>query len=174
MANRDRRAPLRSGELARRTGVSADTLRSYERRGLIPRPSRSANGYRLYPAETVARIELIQSGLAFGFTLAELGRFLDARRAGRPPCHEVRDAARARLRDIEEAMAELQALREALEKLVANWDARLQGAPPRRPLGLLETLPRTRPAARQAGASVSARRFSRSPGSGGRTSKEES
>jgi MerR family transcriptional regulator, Zn(II)-responsive regulator of zntA len=174
MANRDLRGPLRSGELAARTGVSADTLRSYERRGLLPPATRSSNGYRLYPPEAVARVELIQAGLAFGFTLSELGRFLGARRAGSPPCREVRDAARARLCEIEEAVAELQELREALARLVAEWDKRLEGAgaSPRRPLGLLETLPRS--AVRRAGASVSARRFSRSPGSRGRTRKEES
>ena len=169
---RDRRS-LRSGELARRTGVSADTLRSYERRGLLPPATRSANGYRLYPAEAVARVELIQAGLAFGFTLSELGRFLGARRAGSPPCREVRDAANARLREIDEAVGELQGLRDALAKLVAEWNRRLASAGPssRRPLGLLETLPRS--GVRRAGASVSARRFSRSPGPHVRTRKEE-
>ena len=174
MANEDRRGPLRSGELARRTGVSADTLRAYERRGLLPPASRSSNGYRLYPAEAVARVELIQAGLAFGFTLSELGRFLGARRAGSPPCREVRDAAKARLREIEGAVAELEGLHEALTGLVEEWDRRLKsaGASSRRPLGLLETLPRS--AVRRAGASVSARRFSRSPGPRTRARKEES
>ena len=174
MVDEDRRGPLRSGELAQRTGVSADTLRAYERRGLLPPASRSSNGYRLYPAEAVARVELIQAGLAFGFTLSELGRFLGARRAGSPPCREVRDAAKARLREIEGAVAELQGLHEALTELVEEWDRRLKsaGASPRRPLGLLETLPRS--AVRRAGASVSARRFSRSPGPRTRARKEES
>ena len=174
MPSEDRRGPLRSGELARRTGVSADTLRAYERRGLLPPARRSSNGYRLYPAEAVARVELIQAGLAFGFTLSELGRFLGARRAGSPPCREVRDAAKARLREIEGAVAELQSLHEALTELVEEWDRRLKsaGASPRRPLGLLETLPRS--AVRRAGASVSARRFSRSPGPRPRARKEES
>ena len=174
VARNDRRRPLRSGELALRTGVSADTLRAYERRGLLPPAMRSSNGYRLYPVEAVARVELIQAGLAFGFTLSELGRFLGARRAGSPPCREVRDAATTRLREIDEAVTELEGLRDALARLVAEWDRRLKraGASPRRALGFLEALPRS--GVRRAGASISARRFSRSPGPRARTRKEES
>src|SRR5437899_6110658 len=55
--------PLRSGELARRAGVSPDTLRHYERRGLLPRPQRSAAGYRLYSPEALARVRLIRGAL---------------------------------------------------------------------------------------------------------------
>ncbi len=172
--NGDRRATLRSGELSRRTGVSTDTLRGYERRGLLSPADRSASGYRLYAPDAVARVELIQAGLAFGFTLAELARFLNARRAGRPPCREVRDAAKARLGEIDDALTELQRLRQALATLLSEWDARLEGASLRHPLGLLETLPRRTRAGRLAGASVSARRFSRSPGTRARKRKEES
>ncbi len=175
--NGDRGGALRSGELARRAGVSADTLRAYERRGLLPEARRAANGYRLYPPEALPRVELIQAGLAFGFTLAELGRFLDARRAGRPPCRDVRDAARTRLLEIEDAIAELNGLRESLTRLVETWDARLHEASPRQALGLLETLPRveTLPhlAARRAGAAVSARRFSRAPGARRKKNQED-
>ncbi len=175
--NRDRGPALHSGELARRAGVSADTLRAYERRGLLPEARRAANGYRLYPPEALPRVELIQAGLAFGFTLAELGRFLDARRAGRPPCREVRDAARQRLLEIEDAIVELHGLRESLTKLVETWDARIEQASPRQPLGLLETLPRVealpQTSARRAGAAVSARRFSRAPGARRRKNPEE-
>jgi MerR family transcriptional regulator, Zn(II)-responsive regulator of zntA len=142
--------------------VSADTLRAYERRGLLPEARRAANGYRLYPPEALRRVEMIQSGLAFGFTLSELGRFLDARRAGRPPCREVRDAAKKRLSEIEDALAELRTLRGALARLVRDWGCRIEGESPLRPLHLLETLPRS--AARRAGAALSARRFSRAPG----------
>ena len=160
--DRDRPPALRSGELARRAGVSPDTLRAYERKGLLPQARRATNGYRLYPPEALKRVELIQAGLAFGFTLSELGRFLDSRRAGHPPCREVRDAAKQRLSDIDEALAELHELRDALAGLIAEWNSRAAGSPPRRALHLLETLPRS--AARRAGAAVSARKFSRAPG----------
>ena len=156
---------MRSGELARRAGVSPDTLRAYERRGLLPEARRSANGYRIYPPEALERVELIQAGLAFGFTLAELGRFLDARRAGRPPCRDVRDAAKRRLAEIEAALKELGQLRESLARLLDSWDQRIDGSSPREALRLLETLSRVetlpRSEARRAGAAVLGRRFSR-------------
>jgi DNA-binding transcriptional MerR regulator len=66
------RGTLRSGELARLTGVSTDTLRVYERRGLLSKPRRSANGYREYPPEAHVRVRLVQRALAIGFTLDEL------------------------------------------------------------------------------------------------------
>jgi len=156
---------MRSGELARRAGVSPDTLRAYERRGILPQARRSANGYRMYPPEALERVELIQAGLAFGFTLAELGRFLDARRAGSPPCRDVRDAAKRRLAEIEAALKELGQLRESLAKLLESWDRQIDRSAPREALRLLETLSRVetlpRSEARRAGAAVLGRRFSR-------------
>jgi len=156
---------MRSGELARRAGVSPDTLRAYERRGILPEARRTANGYRMYPPEALERVELIQAGLAFGFTLAELGRFLDARRAGQPPCREVRDAAKRRLAEIEAALKELGQLRESLAKLLESWDLQIDRSAPQEALRLLETLSRVethpRSEARRAGAAVLGRRFSR-------------
>ena len=58
-----------AGELAHRVGVSTDTLRHYERKGVLPRPRRGANGYRMYPASAVDRVTLIRRALAVGFTL---------------------------------------------------------------------------------------------------------
>ena len=75
---------LRSGEVARRAGVSADTLRHYEQRGLLGKPRRLANGYRAYPPEALDRVLLIQRALAVGFTLDELAELLRARDGGRP------------------------------------------------------------------------------------------
>ena len=157
---RDRDPRLRIGELARRSGVSADTLRAYERRGLLPPPRRTSGGYRLYPPEALGRVQLVQRALAFGFRLPELERFLSARASGRAPCREVRAVAEARLRDVEAAMEELSELRATLTALLQDWDARLSegGAEARR---LLETLPS--PPNRNAASAVTARRFSRHP-----------
>src|SRR5438552_17704061 len=77
--------PLRSGELARRAGVSPDTLRHYERRGLLPRPERSAAGYRRYSPEALRRVRLIRGALSLGFTVHELGAILADRDLGRAP-----------------------------------------------------------------------------------------
>ena len=70
---------MRSGEAARRGGVSVDTLAHYERLGLLPVPVRDANGYRRYDAAAVDRVRLIQRALDMGFTLDELGRVLKLR-----------------------------------------------------------------------------------------------
>ena len=60
---------LRAGEVATLSGVSTDTLRHYERKKVLQKPRRGANGYRLYPAETPERVKLVQRALAVGFTL---------------------------------------------------------------------------------------------------------
>src|SRR5947209_17576098 len=78
--------PLRSGELARQAGVSPDTLRHYERRGLLPPPQRSAAGYRLYSNEALGRVRLIRGALSTGFTVNELGAILADRDRGGAPC----------------------------------------------------------------------------------------
>jgi len=150
---------LRSGELARRAGVSADTLRVYERRGLLAAPRRTANGYRLYPAESLERVLLVQRALAFGFTLPELSRFLDARAAGRPPCRDVREAAARRLQEIEAAIADLRDLEDSLTEILGAWDATLAGRPKGGRHRFLEALPSRN---RRGAAALAARRFARS------------
>lgn len=150
---------LRSGELARRAGVSADTLRVYERRGLLAAPRRARNGYRLYPPAALERVLLIQRALAFGFTLSELTRFLGSRASGDAPCREVRHAAGKRLRDVEAAISELEELKRSLEGLVADWDASLAASPKARRHRFLETLPPAH--SRQGAAALAARRFTK-------------
>src|SRR5262245_18157671 len=81
---------LRPSELARLTGVSTDSLRVYERRGLLPRARRSANGYREYPPEAADRVRVLRRALAIGFTLDELRRVFSVRDRGGAPCREVR------------------------------------------------------------------------------------
>src|ERR671928_552127 len=92
---------MRAGELARAAGVSTDTLRHYERKGVLQRPRRSPNGYREYPTDALARVLLVRRALAYGFTLDELARVLRARERGGAPCREVRALAAAKLSDVE-------------------------------------------------------------------------
>ena len=131
---------MRSGELARRAGVSADTLVHYERKGLLAPPRRLANGYRAYPPEALGRVQLIQRALSVGFTLAELARLLRARDRGQPPCREVRALADRKLADVEIQLANLERFRDALRRIVLDWDARLASAKPREAARLLESL----------------------------------
>src|SRR2546429_3524843 len=82
--------PLRSGELARRAGVSPDTLRHYERRGLLPRPQRAAAGYRLYLPEALARVRLIRGALSLGVSGKELWTILAGPDPGGAPLPRAR------------------------------------------------------------------------------------
>jgi MerR family transcriptional regulator, mercuric resistance operon regulatory protein len=143
----------RSGEIARRAGVSPDTLRHYERKGLLAKPRRLENGYRMYPPEALDRVRLVQHALAVGFTLDELARLLRARERGQPPCREVRALAEQKLRDVERQLEDLARFREALDRMLRDWDSRLAKANGRSPAWLLESLaskPPVRSAARRA------------------------
>ena len=120
--------------------MSTDTLRHYERKGLLARPRRSANGYREYPASDLDRVRLVQSALGIGFTLDELARILSVRDRGGAPCHQVRALAGTKLALVETQLGELAALRDELRRLLKNWDALLARNSPTGRAGLLESL----------------------------------
>ena len=113
------------GELADAAGVSTDTLRHYERKGVLPRPPRSANGYRHYPTSALERIKLVRASLAIGFTLDELARVLNERDKGGRPCREVQGLAKKKLNDLDEQIRALVELRKRLSSVVDDWDKRL-------------------------------------------------
>jgi DNA-binding transcriptional MerR regulator len=153
----------RSGELARAAGVSVDTLRHYEKRGLLPPAKRLSNGYRLYAHDALERVRLVQRALDLGFTLAELATFLGARGGGRLPCREVHRTAVERLHELDERILEMNRFRENLRALIEAWETRLRKSGAGRPARLLESL--AKHGGGDAGApSLSALRFSRRPG----------
>jgi DNA-binding transcriptional MerR regulator len=117
---------LRSGELAALAGISTDTLRHYERKGLLPAAPRSANGYRVYRAEALDRIRLVRSALRLGFTIDELARVLRVQSAGGVPCQDVRNIAAAKLRELREREKELNQMVRMLGEVIRNWDRRLR------------------------------------------------
>ena len=117
---------LRSGELARLAGVSTDTLRHYERKGVLVAPRRSRNGYREYGAEALDRVLLVRRALIVGFTLDELARILKQRDGGRAPCREVRQLAASKLAEIEVRLKEMATVRDELRATIKDWDARLK------------------------------------------------
>lgn len=131
---------MRSGDLARLVGISADTLRFYERKGLLPRPPRSANGYRLYSPEAVDRIRLIRAALSIGFTLDELANILLMRDGEGVPCKHVRELAGAKLQSLDRYIRHLAELRDRLRGIVKQWDGVLQNTPQGERARLLETL----------------------------------
>lgn len=132
---------MRSGELAKLTGVSTDTLRHYERLGLLARPRRTEGGYRLYHASAVQRVQLVRRALSVGFSLPELVRILRVRDAGGAPCKQVRALAISKLEQIEQRLKELQLMRKQVKELIATWDKRLDQTPEGERAGLLEMLP---------------------------------
>ena len=89
------------GEFARRAGVSPDTVRYYERHGVLPKAERAANGYRRYSEKSVSRIRFVRDALRVGFSVKQIARFLRARETGKPPCQEVRAAAGKLLEDMD-------------------------------------------------------------------------
>jgi len=127
-------------DVARQTGVSTDTLRHYERRGLLPRVSRTVAGYRQYSAATVERVLLIQRALVVGFSLSDLKRVLAVRDKGGSPCGGVRALVGERLEQLNRRIDELLALREELRRLLTDWDERLAKTPKGSRAHLLETL----------------------------------
>lgn len=131
---------MSAGELAKAAGVSTDTLRHYERKGVLRRPPRAANGYRRYPPEALDRVLLVRRAIAFGFTLDELARVLSARDRGAAPCKEVRALAAAKLEEAEERLAQLTALRDELRSTITVWDGRLAKTPSGGRAALLESL----------------------------------
>ncbi|PYT44301.1 MAG: hypothetical protein DMG47_11580 [Acidobacteria bacterium] len=130
--------PLRSGELARRAGVSPDTLRHYERRGLLPRPQRSAAGYRLYSPEALARVRLIRGALSIGFTVKELGTILADHDRDGAPCRRGRSLAADKLAAVELQLRTLRLWRRELRAALADWDRRLRNPPRGKRAGLLD------------------------------------
>ncbi len=131
---------LRAGELAAATHLSKDTLRHYERKGVLAVARRSPNGYREYPVATLARVQLVRRALGVGFTLDELARILKVRDRGGAPCREVRLLAAAKLAEIEARLQELISVRAELQSTLRDWDARLAGKAVGERVGLLDAL----------------------------------
>lgn len=109
---------MRIGELSRRTGLPVDTLRYYEKRGLLPPPRRTPGGFRDYDAGAVARLAAVARAKALGFTLAETAALLRLGDAPDADAAAVRARAAERLAETEAALAELQVRRDALAALV--------------------------------------------------------
>ena len=105
---------MRIGELAAATGTTTETLRFYERSGLLPRAERSANGYRDYRPEVISLLDFIRRGRVAGLTLAQIREVIDLRETGEAPRDHVFQLMTARVVDIDRQIAELAVLRAAL------------------------------------------------------------
>jgi len=113
---------LTSGQLAKKTGVGVETLRFYEREGLLAKPARTGSGYRQYPAEAVERVRFIRRAQLLGFQLKDIKELLALRENPDAVSGEVRAKAVAKLVDIGEKIQDLEAMKSELTRLVAACD----------------------------------------------------
>jgi DNA-binding transcriptional MerR regulator len=134
------RDSLRSGELARLAGVSKDTLRHYERIGVLMPPQRNDSGYRLHSATALRRVFVIRAALDIGIGLKDLQEIFALRESGQRPCKDVRKLANKRLDVVLSQIEALAQLRDRLSGLLRDWDERLAGGSEKELVYLLETL----------------------------------
>ncbi|HEV8426305.1 MAG TPA: heavy metal-responsive transcriptional regulator [Pyrinomonadaceae bacterium] len=118
----DTRTLLRIGEVAKASGVGIETLRFYERSGLLGRPARTQSGYRLYSADILTRLDFIKRAQVLGFSLQEINQIIADKQTGRSPCREVREIVRQRLDELDEKMKEMRRYRRELGAALARWD----------------------------------------------------
>ncbi len=129
---------LTIGQVAKRAGVGVETLRFYEREGLIAEPARRPSGYRQYPLEAVKRVRFIRHAKELGFTLKEILELLDLRVDPQSTCADVRNRAEHKIADIEQRIANLKRMKTALSRLAS----RCRGQGPTSNCPILEELDR--------------------------------
>lgn len=115
---------LRIGEVAKRAGVSIDTLRYYEKVRLLPRTSRSAGGFRLFAPEHVERVRFIKQARQLGFSLDEIRELLAS--GGAEECMKVRDLLRSKLSEMDQQLKSMRAFRRVLARHLSACEAELK------------------------------------------------
>jgi MerR family mercuric resistance operon transcriptional regulator len=111
---------LKIGQIAERAEIGIETIRFYERKGLLEKPSRSKSGYRLYPPQAIVRIRFIQRAKELGFSLKEISRLLSLRVDPDTTCGMVKSHATAKITDIERKIETLQHMKHALVNLAKS------------------------------------------------------
>ncbi len=112
--------PLTIGQLAKRSGIGIETVRFYERKGLVEEPPRTDSGYRQYPEDVVARIRFIRRAKELGFKLKEISELLSLRVDPDTKCADVKKQTELKIADVEEKIRVLQGIMTALKKLAAS------------------------------------------------------
>jgi len=111
---------LTIGEVAKRSGIGLETVRFYERRGLIQEPPRTDSGYRQYPEDVGARLRFIRRAKELGFSLKEISELFSLRVDPDTTCADVKRRADHKILDIEQKLSSLQKMKRALTKLAAS------------------------------------------------------
>ncbi|TCK17862.1 MerR family Zn(II)-responsive transcriptional regulator of zntA/MerR family copper efflux transcriptional regulator [Thiogranum longum] len=119
----------RIGDITNLTGLSADTLRYYEKIGLLPRVSRTASGIRQYQERDISRLRFIQRAQKMNFSLAEIGDLLQMREDPQHARDEIRELTRNKLAEVEKQLKELDTLRKELRLLVNLCRGSSDGCP---------------------------------------------
>lgn len=121
---------LRIGELAAATDLTPDTLRFYERKGLLDAPRRSAGGFRLFGPEAVDRVRFVKQAQALGLALNEIRQLVDANgTTGLTQCRQVQPLLRAHLAELDARLAELRGLRRSLKRALDDCERQLASRP---------------------------------------------
>ncbi len=110
------------GQLAKKSEVSVQTIRYYERKGLIPKSQRSLSGYRLFTSEAVALIKFIKRAQQLGFTLTQIRKLLSMRVDPNTTCADLKKQADAKIAEITQKLMSLQRMKHALSNLAAKCD----------------------------------------------------
>jgi MerR family copper efflux transcriptional regulator len=119
--------PLFIGRLAKLTAVKADTIRFYERSGLLPKPQRMSSGYRVYNDAAVGQVRFIRKAQALGFALDEIRHILNLRGQGRETCRCVLAMAEATLSETKVKLDELQKFHDRLARNLKRWKQQMRG-----------------------------------------------
>lgn len=112
------------GDVAKQAQVNIETLRYYERQGIVPKPPRTRSNYRLYPEDTVRRVRFVKKAQELGFSLNEIKELLSLRATRGATCLDVRRQAATKIKQIDDKILSLQAMRNALQELVRQCAAR--------------------------------------------------
>jgi DNA-binding transcriptional MerR regulator len=131
---------LGAGELARLAGISTDTLRHYERLGILPSVPRTASGYRRYAPDSLERVKLVRHALQLGFTLQELADILRVRDKGGVPCQQVLKMLHEKLDALGQRITGLQLTQRYMQSLVAEWSSKIAQLQPGKRAHLLQTV----------------------------------
>ena len=127
---------LKIGEFARLAGVNLQTVRYYERQGLLPKPARSSTGYRVFSSDNLHRLQFIRRAKRAGFSLIEIRKLLSLRTIPGATRAEVRARAEAKVADIDAKIKNLKAMRSSLQKLIEGC----QGSGSLKDCSILESL----------------------------------
>jgi MerR family mercuric resistance operon transcriptional regulator len=115
---------LTIGKVAKQAGIGVETVRFYERQGVISQPSRRQSGYRQYPPETVTQICFVKRAKELGFTLKEIKSLLSLRASPESPCSNVRRQAEAKIAGVQQKIRDLRKIEKALRKLLTACSGR--------------------------------------------------